>query len=87
MSPRRIDKRKGARKASGDPDVQLRSAISIYLIAERRSGATILQLARLELGGQAPVVELPRVSRAASELLREGLVTMEGDMVCPVVTD
>jgi hypothetical protein len=75
------------RKTSGDPDVELRSAISIYLIGERRDGATIGQLARVGLRGQSPVVELPRVSRAVSELLREGLVTIEGDMICPVMKD
>ena len=87
MSHRKLDLRKGPRDANGDPDVELRSAISIYLIAERRDGATIGQLARLGLGGQTPVVELPRVSRAASELLREELVTIEGDLICPVTKD
>lgn len=68
-----------------DAHVELRSAVSIYLIAERREGATIGQLARMGLGGQSPVVELPRVARAASELLQEGLVRVEGDTVCPVL--
>lgn len=87
MSPRRPDVWREVRKASGDPDTELRTAISIYLIAERRGGATIGQLARLGLGGQSPVIELPRVSRAVSELLREGLVTIEAETVCPVATD
>jgi hypothetical protein len=87
VSLRRLDRRKGGGVANADPDAQLRSAISIFLIAERRSGATIGQLARLELGGQSPVVELPRVAKAASQLLMEGLVTMEGDTVCPVLPD
>jgi hypothetical protein len=83
VSPPRRDRQIGAE----DPDVELRSAISIYLIAERRDGATIAELARLTLGGRSPVVEMPLVSRAVTRLLREGEATMEGEKVCPVVAE
>ena len=82
-----MDMRFGAAKANEDPDVALRSAICIYLIAERHGGATIGEIARLTLGGRSTREEIPRVSEAVSQLLREGEVTMEGEKVCPVVTD
>jgi hypothetical protein len=68
-----------------DTDAELRSAICIYLIAERREGATIGELARLELGGQPAIEEVPRVSIAVSELVHEGEVMVEEKRVCPVM--
>jgi len=65
----------------------LRSAISIYLIAERRDGATVGEIARLRLGGETPIAELPRVTRAVTRLAREGEVRMEGEKVCPVLQE
>lgn len=87
MGLRRGEVGSGGTAGSGDPDVELRSAISIYLIAERRDGATIAEIARLGLGGETPIAEVPRVSRAVSQLRREREVRMEGDRVCPVVTE
>ena len=75
--------RAGAAQSAPDTDTELRSAICIYLIAERRDGATIGELASLELGGHPASEEVPRVSRAVSELVHEGEVEMEGKRVCP----
>jgi hypothetical protein len=63
----------------------LRSAISIYLIAEHQEGATIGELARLELGGHPATEEVPRVSKAVSELVDEGEVKMKEERVCPLI--
>jgi hypothetical protein len=71
----------------GDPEAELRSAICIYLIAERPSGATVGEIARLGLGGERPIVEVPRVSRAVTQLQQEGEVVREGEKVCPVAAD
>lgn len=62
---------------------ELGSAICIYLVGERRGGATIAELARLSLGGRTPSEEVPRVSNAVSQLDQAGDVTMEGSMVYP----
>lgn len=64
-------------------DAELQSAICIYLIAERREGATIGELAQLKLGGRPPSKEVSRVSAAVSTLVREGEVRMEGELVVP----
>lgn len=87
MSPRYIDIRVGGADAQRDTAATLRSAICIYLIAERRDGATIGELARLALGGRSATDEVARVSKAVSQLVQDGEVTMEGDRVCPVVVD
>jgi hypothetical protein len=87
VSPRLRDIRSGGTEEGGDPDVELRTAISIYLIAERPDGATLGEIARLGLGGETPIVEVPRVSRAVMRLRREGEVTMEGEKVCPAITE
>lgn len=75
----------GVVQSPGDTDAELRSAICIYLIAERREGATIGELARLELGGHPAKQEVPRVSKAVSELVHEGEVMMERERVRPVM--
>lgn len=67
--------------------VQLRSAICVYLFGERQGGATVGEIARLTLDGLSPSEEVPRVSDAVSQLLREGKVRMEGEKVCPASTD
>ncbi|MBS1861855.1 MAG: hypothetical protein JSS68_09100 [Actinobacteria bacterium] len=68
-------------------DVALCSAISIYLIAERPRGATVGEIARLALGGRTLNDEVPQVSRAVSQLLREDLVVLKGGKVCPVLPE
>jgi hypothetical protein len=76
---------RGAVHSPGDTDAELRSAICIYLVAECREGATIAELARLELGGHPATEEVPRVSKAVSELVEEGEVKMEDKRVCPLM--
>jgi len=76
---------RGVVQSRGEPDAELRSAICIYLIAERREGATIAELARLELGGKPASEEVPQVSKAVSELVDEGEVKMEKKRVCPLM--
>jgi hypothetical protein len=68
---------KSAVQSPGDTDAELRSAICIYLIAERREGATIGELARLKLGGNPATEEVPRVSKAVSALVEEGEIKIE----------
>lgn len=65
----------------GEVDLELCSAICIYLIAEQRDGATIGELARLELGGLPPTEEVARVSEAVSRLVQEGEAWMQGEKV------
>jgi hypothetical protein len=72
-------------QSPGDADSVLRSAICIYLIAERREGATIGELARLELTGHPATHEVARVSKAVSELVHEGEVEMDNERVRPVM--
>lgn len=87
MTPRHVDIRVGAGNSGGDTDGELRSGICIYLIAERPEGATIGELAQLTLGGLEPTEEVGRVSKAVSELVHAGEVTMEGGKVRPVVPE
>jgi hypothetical protein len=68
-------------ESHADADSELRSAICIYLIAERREGATNRELARMTLGGQTPAEEVARVSKAVSQLVQEGEVDMKGERV------
>ena len=84
MGRRSKDTPTGTAKADEYSDAELRSAICIYLIAERRDGATVGEIARVTLGGRSPTEEVPRVSKAVSRLLREDEVRMEGKRVCPV---
>jgi hypothetical protein len=79
--------RKGADAQQGDIEAELRSAICICLIAERRDGATIGELAQLTLGGRTPSEEVTHISTAVSELVQAGEVTMEEGKVLPVVTE
>ena len=87
MVPRCLDLRNGTPSSNGDPEVDLRSAICVYLIAERRDGATIGEMALLTLGGGPPIDEVLRVSSAVSELEQQGEVMVKGGKVCPIVTD
>jgi hypothetical protein len=76
----------GVVQSQGDMDAELRSAICIFLIAERREGATIGELAScLELGGHPATHEVPRVSKAVSELIHEGEVMMAKERVRSVM--
>jgi hypothetical protein len=87
VSPRCLDIEKGTPKSNGHPDIDLRSAIWVYLVAKRRDGATIGEIALLTFGGGPPIEEVVPISRAVSELEQQGEVTMKGGKVCPIVTD
>jgi len=69
--------------ATRDADAELRSAICVYLIGECPDGATVGELAQLQLGGRLPSDEVKRVSGAVSQLVRDGEVKLEGEKVVP----
>lgn len=69
----------------GDTDAELRSAIVIYLIAERPNGASIGELSALTLAGRKPTEEVEHVSAAVSRLEQQGEVTTDGRLVIPVM--
>ncbi len=85
MSPKHVDIELGPARTDGDSDAEMRSAICIYLNFEHRGGATISELAQLTLGGNTPADEIGRVSSAVSQLVQAGEVTMDGNLVRPVV--
>lgn len=87
MGRRRRDTPTVTAEAVGCSDIELRSAICIYLIAERQGGATVGEIARLTLGGRSPSEEVPRVSKAVSQLLQEDHVWLEGEKVCPILAE
>lgn len=74
-----VDDVKGDHSETG-----LRSAICVYLIAERPDGATVNELAHLQLGGRLPAEEVARVTEAVSQLVHQGEVAMAGEKVVPV---
>jgi hypothetical protein len=76
---------KTASSPESDSDAELRSAIVIYLIAERPDGASIGELSALTLDGRKPTEEVERVSAAVSRLEQEGEATTDGRMVIPVM--
>ena len=76
-------RRSGVAARANRKQTELPVAICIYLIAERPKGATIGEIARLQLGGQSVAVEVSRVPDAVTQLVELGEVRFEEEKVVP----